>query len=191
MSDPVSALEGAVFDGLIRITEAGPRGMVTVRGDLSSAKLEKAVVTTSGLSMPAKTGAVIDGARGICWMSPDELLLFLSHEDVSGVVASMTSKLKGEHALVLDVSDARASFTLEGEGRLIRETLAKLTPADMRPKSMPVGTLRRTRLAQVPAAFYFTEDSRAELICFRSVAAYVFGVLRHAAKPGSEIAFFS
>jgi len=189
MSDPVSPLGGASFEGIVRITENGPRGMITVRGDLASAKLEKAVVTTAGLSMPAKTGAVIDGAGGICWMSPDEVLVLLPHADAAGAVAAMSAALQGEHALVVDVSDARASFTLEGEGRLIRETLAKLSPADMRAKALPVGTMRRTRLAQVPAALYFAEETRAELICFRSVAAYVFGILKHAATPGSEVGY--
>lgn len=191
MSDPVNALGGANFDGLVRISEAPPRGMITVRGDLSSAKLEKAVVTTVGLSMPARNGAVVDGERGVCWMSPDELLLLLPHGDAAGAVSAVSSSLAGEHALVIDVSDARASFTLEGEGRLIRETLSKLSPADMRAGAVPVGSMRRTRLAQVPAAFFFVEETRAELICFRSVAAYVFGILKHAATPGSEVGYLS
>lgn len=191
MSDPLSALGGASFDGLVRIAEAPPRGMITVRGDLSSARLEKAVVTTIGLSMPAENGAVVHGERGVCWMSPDELLILLPHGDVTGAVAAMSSALSGEHALVVDVSDARASFTLEGEGHLIRETLAKLTPADMRSDAVPVGSMRRTRLAQVPAAIFFAADTKAELVCFRSVAAYVFGTLKHAAQPGSEVGYLS
>ena len=190
MSDPVSALCGAIFEGLVRIAETPPRGMTTVRSDLGSAKLEKAVVTTVGLSMPAQNGAVIDGERGVCWMSPDELLILLPHGDASGAVAALSNTLSGEHALVVDVSDARASFTLEGDAYLIRETLAKLSPADMRADAMSVGTMRRTRLAQVPAAFFFASQTRAELICFRSVAAYVFGILKHAAAPGSEVGYY-
>ncbi|MEO0915826.1 MAG: sarcosine oxidase subunit gamma family protein, partial [Pseudomonadota bacterium] len=153
MSDPVSALGGASYDGLIRITEDAPRGMVTIRGDLSSAKLEKAVVAATGLTMPSRTGAVIDGTRGVCWMSPDELLVLVPHADAAGAAQTMEAALNGEHALVVDVSDARACFVLEGEAPLLRETLAKLCPADMREKALSVGTLRRTRLAQVPAAF--------------------------------------
>lgn len=191
MSDPVSALGGASFDGIVKITETPPRGMITVRGDPSSATLEKAVVKATGLSMPAKTGAVIDGDRAVCWMSPDDLLILLPHADATGAVGALTSALNGQHALVVDVSDARASFKLEGEGAQIRETLAKLTPADMRAKALPVGTMRRTRLAQVAAAVTFVSETQAELICFRSVAAYVFGVLKHAATPGSEVGHLS
>ncbi|MEM9427521.1 MAG: sarcosine oxidase subunit gamma family protein [Pseudomonadota bacterium] len=189
MSEPASPLGGASFDGLVRITENPPRGMITLRGDLASAKLQKAVETVSGLSVPALQGAVIDGERGVCWMSPDELLILLPHADAASAVAAMSTALNGEHALAVDVSDARASFALEGEGRLIRETLAKLSPADLRMQSLPTGMLRRTRLAQVPAAFYLASETKAELICFRSVAAYVFGILRHAATPGGEVGY--
>lgn len=190
MSEPVSALAGASFEGLIHITETPPRGMVTVRGDFASKTLAKAVKTATDLPMPSKTGVVIDADRDVFWMSPDELLVLLPYADATGAVQAMTAALTGEHALVVDVSDARASFTLDGEGRLIRETLAKLSPADMRGSALPVGTMRRTRLAQVPAAFYFAEESRAEVICFRSVATYVFGILKHAATPGSEVGYF-
>ena len=72
----------------------------------------------------------------------------------------------------------------------IREVLAKLSPADMRISALPVGRVRRTRLAQVPAAFWFTDDSEAVVICFRSVADYVFGLLSTAAQPGSEVGHF-
>ena len=123
-------------------------------------------------------------------MSPDELLILLPYDDVTSALTAMSVALKGEHALVVDVSDARASFRIEGEGALIRETLAKLTPADMRAAALPVGILRRTRLAQVPAAFWLQSEGAAHLICFRSVASYIFGILKHAATPGSEAGFF-
>ncbi|MEO0992100.1 MAG: sarcosine oxidase subunit gamma family protein [Pseudomonadota bacterium] len=191
MSDPVSPLGGASFDGIVRVSENPPRGMITLRADLSSPKVEQAVVAASGLSMPAKGGAVIDAERGVGWMSPDELLILLPHSDAAGAVTAMTSALNKEHALVVDVSDARASFKLDGEGTLIRETLAKLTPADMSPGGFPDGTLRRTRLAQVPAAMYWRHETCTEVICFRSVASYVFGILSHAATPGSEVGYFA
>ncbi|MEM6386721.1 MAG: sarcosine oxidase subunit gamma family protein [Pseudomonadota bacterium] len=190
MSDPVSALGGASFDGIVKVTEAPPRGMITVRSDLASATFEEAIVTATGLTMPPKTGAVLKSERGVCWMSPDELLVLLPHDDAPGAVAAMSAALQGEHALVVDVSDARSCFVLEGEGRLIRETLAKLSPADMRVDATPVGCLRRTRLSQVPAAFIIAADSRIEVICFRSVAAYVFGLLKQATMPGSKVDYF-
>lgn len=190
MSEPVSALNREIFSGIVTVREAGPRGMITLRGDLASTALRNAATGVAGLDFPDMNGANCVGERGLCWMSPDEMLVLLPHADVPGAVSAMETSLKGEHALVVDVSDARASFYLEGEGALLRETLAKLTPADMRATSLPTGEMRRTRLAQVPAALWFHEENLAEVICFRSVARYVFGILSHAATPGSEVGYF-
>jgi len=44
--------------------------------------------------------------------------------------------------------------------------------------------VRRTRFAQVPAAFWMQDDNSAEVVAFRSVAAYVFGLLKTAAAAG-------
>ncbi len=191
MSEPVNALGGARFDGIVQVTEVAPQGMITVRGDLGAGAMEKAVMKAAGLPIPAKTSVVMKGDHAVLWMSPDELMVVLPHGDAPAAVAAMTAALKSEHALVVDVSDARAVFALEGEGPALRETLAKLSPADMRSAALPVGVVRRTRLAQVPAAFWFANDTEARLICFRSVASYVFGILSHAATPGSEVGHFS
>jgi sarcosine oxidase subunit gamma len=48
------------------------------------------------------------------------------------------------------------------------------------------GELRRTRAAQVAAAMW-QQDGGFTLVCFRSVAAYVMGLLTHSAQPGSEL----
>jgi len=46
--------------------------------------------------------------------------------------------------------------------------------------------LRRTRIAQVAGAFW-REGDGFTLVCFRSVAGYVMGLLTHSAQPGSEL----
>ena len=94
------------------------------------------------------------------------------------------------HHLAVNVSDARSAMRVTGEGARIRECLAKLTPADLRTSALPVGQVRRTRLAQVAAAFWFASDGEAFVICFRSVADYVFGLVSEAAAPGAEVGYF-
>ena len=190
MSDRVSALSGASFRGQVAVRENGLRGMITLRGDLASPSLRSAATGVTGLDFPGERGANCVGEKGLCWMSPDEILILLPYGEVAEALGAMTATLKGEHHLAVDVSDARASFTLEGEGRAIRNVLAKLTPADLRPASLPTCEMRRTRLAQVAAAIWFHEENRAEVICFRSVAEYVWGLLVNAAEPGSEVGYF-
>lgn len=190
MSDRVSALQGASFKGQVTIRGAGLRGMITLRGDLSSEALQGAVTGLTGVAFPGPREVKTGGETGLCWMSPDELLILVPHEAVGAALETIGAALKGQHHLAVDVSDARAMFGIEGEGAAVRNVLAKLTPADLRAGALPVGEMRRTRLAQVPAAIWFDEETRAGVICFRSVAEYVWGLLVNAAEPGSEAGYF-
>lgn len=183
MSDAVSALAGASHQGYVEIEEMGLRGMITLRGDLSSGTIAKAATAASGTEVPGQRGIGWDGEKGLAWMSPDELLLILPHAEVAETLQRIGTALKGQHHLAVDVSDARAMFRLSGAG--VREVIAKLCPVDM--AAFAPGEIRRTRMAQVPAAIWMADDRTAHVICFRSVAQYVFDLLKGAAEPGSEV----
>ncbi|TCP42162.1 sarcosine oxidase subunit gamma [Rhodovulum marinum] len=187
MSDAVTALAGARFDGIATIEEAPVQGMVTLRADLTARKVGTAVKTVAGGPVPGPLGWFNAEGRGAAWMSPDELLLFVPHGQAAVAVAALEAALKGLHATAADVSDARAVFRVSGPQA--REVLAKLTPADMAPDAFPPGMFRRTRLAQVPVAIGAGEDGFT-LVCFRSVAGYVFDLLAGAAAPGSAVGYF-
>ena len=68
------------------------------------------------------------------------------------------------------------------EGAKADQVLAKLSPVDF--AKLGPKELRRTRAAQVAAAFW-AADGGYTLVCFRSVAHYVMGLLTHSAMPGS------
>ncbi|NNE81882.1 MAG: sarcosine oxidase subunit gamma [Silicimonas sp.] len=190
MSDVVTALDGATFNGTIAVEDAGLTGMITLRGDFASTSFQNAVTGVSGVNFPGKGEVNSVGDRGLAWMSPDELLMIVPYDQTNAALAEITENLGEEHHLAVNVSDARAVFRLRGNGNVIREVLAKLTPADLRVAALPTGRVRRTRLSQVPAAFWFSAEDEATLICFRSVAEYVFGLLRQSAAEGSEIGYF-
>ncbi|MCB1330637.1 MAG: sarcosine oxidase subunit gamma, partial [Maritimibacter sp.] len=155
MSDAVSALPGAVFKGYCTVSEAGRVGMVSLRGDFADAGFAGAVKQVTGLDLPGRRQIVGDGPR-LAWMSPDELLLFCAADDATGQAASLAEALAGLHALAVDVSDARAVFRVEGAA--CREVIAKLSPAAVAPGAFGPGEMRRTRLAQVPAAFHMASE---------------------------------
>lgn len=182
MSDLLSAVPGEAFDGVVRVAEGGLRGMVTLKADLAAAA--KAVKAVTGQGMPAER-RIVEGAMSVAWMAPDEVLILCDHGQADRVVAELGAQLGDAHHLAVNVSDARAVFTLEGDA--IRDTLAKVSPADM--AALPLGEMRRTRLAQVPAAIWFTTERHATVICFRSVARYAFDVLAMSARPGAEVGF--
>ena len=182
MSEAISALPGATFEGLVRVEDAGLRGMVTLRGDLGAAKLRKAVKDIVGVPVPDTCRADVAGGKGVLWMSPDELMILVPYADAETAAAALGKALKGTHYLAVNVSDARAVFRISGEGW--REVLAKLTPADLHPDAFGPGAVRRTRLAQVAAAFWMTDEASVDLVCFRSVARYVFDLLSSAGRTG-------
>lgn len=190
MSNTVSALVGETFAGIVSVEDAGLTGMITLRGDLSDGGLRDAVTGLTGTAFPDARRAETAGDTAVCWMSPDELLIVMPYENVGDALKRLGETLGGTHHLAVDVSDARAVIRLSGKGAALRETLAKLTPADMRVSALPAGEMRRTRLAQVPAAFWFEDEGTAHVICFRSVARYVFGILKQSAELGSEVGYF-
>ncbi|MEM8539033.1 MAG: sarcosine oxidase subunit gamma family protein [Pseudomonadota bacterium] len=142
----------------------------------------------AGVDMPAPGTANCAGDHGLCWMSPDEVLILCHYADVAACLSKITKALAGEHHLAVDVSDARASFRLSGPRA--REVMAKVCPVDLSPAAFEPGQFRRSRLAQVPAAFWMPDAETFQIICFRSVAQYVNDVLKTAAQPGSEVDAF-
>ena len=174
MSDPVSALNGASFQGFAAIREIGPLGMITLRAK-GLKSLDKAVKAVTGTKLPAQRRIEVNGDRACGWVSPDEYLLVLPYADVAPALASLAKSLDGEHYLAVDVSDARAVFRVEGHRAA--EVLQKLSPVDF--GTLEPGELRRSRTAQVAAAMW-QQDQGFTLVCFRSVAKYVFDLLANA-----------
>lgn len=187
MSKAVSALDGVTFEGFAKVEETGLRGMITVRGDLASKEMAGAVKAATGAAVPAQRKVTSGGKGAVAWMSPDELLVVVDYDAANEAVTALTAALKGTHALVANVSDARAVFRLSGDGS--RDVLAKLAPVDFAKDAFGAEDIRRSRIAQVPAAVWGNEDGSFEVICFRSGAQYVFDVLKVSAQPGGEVGF--
>lgn len=182
MSNPVSALNGASFAGFASVREIGPLGMITLRAKPGTAGLDAAIKAATGCAVPGLRRVETNGAKSAGWMSPDEYLLILPYAEVAQAMASIADALKGEHHLAANVSDARAVFRIEGPKA--DQVLRKLSPVDF--DTMGMGELRRSRAAQVAAAFW-KDEAGFTLVCFRSVAVYVMGLLTQSAQPGSEL----
>ena len=179
MSDPVSILNGETFSGAVTVQEAGLKGMITLRGDFADAKMAAALKSALGLALP-QTRQILTGAKGsVAWMSPDELLVMVAYDQVDTIVAKLEKSLAGLHALVVNVSDARAMFTLTGHG--CREVIAKGAPADLSSHGLPVGEIRRSRVGQLAAAFWLSGSETLHVVCFRSVGTHMFLWLSNAA----------
>ncbi len=159
--------------------------MITVRADLADKAVVKAVKTSTGMTVPATASALMDGDSGLGWMSPDELLVVCPETERAATVDGLTANLSKSHALVVDVSDARAVFELKGAA--VRDVLAKLVPTDTHTDALPQNALRRTRFGQVAGAFWFQDATTVRIVCFRSVADYMHRMLDQSTAAGSEV----
>ncbi len=183
MSDVVSSLNGRMTPGEVTIRDSGLHGMIMLRGDLDHKKLRSVCTKLTGVDFPGPSGARCVGDKGLCWMSPDEVLVLVPYGEVVEALALIDKALKGTHYLAESVSDARALILVEGA--FGREVIAKLAPADLHPDSFKVGDVRRTRLGQVAAAFWMQDEDTIVVICFRSVVDYAFDLLVASAKAGA------
>ena len=183
MSEAISALQSASHSGFAAVAEAGLCGMISVRGDLSSRSLAAAVRDVTGTDLPGPRRILHKSDRSLAWMSPDELLILLPYADAPAVVSGLADGLAAEHALVTDVSDARAVFTISGPEA--DHVLRKLSPADI--DVLAPDEIRRTRIAQVAGAFWRSGEEEFTVVTFRSVAQYVFDLLATASEVGTEL----
>lgn len=168
-------------EALADIARVTGLGMVTIRADLDRAG--DAIAEATGLAIPGQTRIVTDGSRSLGWMSPDELLLILPSAELADAIAALTDALASEHALVVDMSDARAVFDVTGPHA--DDVIAKLMPVDL--DDLPPDGLRRSRAAQTAAALWRIPGG-FRLIGFRSTADYLRLILENAAIPGSGLA---
>jgi len=186
MSDASSTLRTTRFSGIALIESTGPLGMISLRGTFDDKGFSGAVNKVCGLDIPKPRKITRSESKTLIWMSPDELLLTLPHQDAGAKLVALERELDGIHALVVNVSDARVVFDVS-EGHA-RDVLAKLFPINMSSDAFKLGTIRRSRLAQIPAAVWMEDTDRFRVVCFRSVSQYAFDVLSLAAAPGSEVA---
>ena len=181
MSDLMSFSE---IDGSGAVLVAAQRrvAMVTLKAELT--KSTRAAIKKA-LGIPAPATRKIAG--GIAWMAPDELLIMVPEGSTPrAVIDRLTAEIKAP-MLAVDVSDARAVFTLKGNKA--REVLAKGAPVDLSPEAFTLGDFRRTRLGQIAVAFWLEADDEITLVCFASLKQFMFDWLVNAAQKGSLPAY--
>lgn len=197
MSEVLGPLKGEGFAGSISVRDAGAVGMITLRGDLASGAVKKAVAAMGGAGVPDPGAALLASAatgrakakEPVLWMSPDELLILCPYGAAGARIAAGQKALGRAHGLLVDVSDARVMIGLSGTDGALRDVLAKLSPADMAPGAMPIARVRRTRFGQVAGAVWFEAPGRANLVAFRSTARYMMELVKTAAAPGGEVGY--
>ncbi len=179
---PERLLEGRWTPGLVRISEAPSCGMLEVHAAQDDALAERLAGLGLGLPAPGRISGGPAGDTG--WTGPREILVFCLPSRLAVLDAALRTALAGTPALVADMSEARAVLRLDGQR--VTEVLAKLLPLDLLDAGIQPGAFLRSRLESLEVLLRFDADG-ADLLCPRSAAMHVFGLLSAAARPGSEI----
>src|ERR1700722_12297215 len=104
-------------------------------------------------------------------IAPGEWLLISDTLDAQ-TLREHASHLREQGIAAVNLSPGLAAIQLEG--RATRDVLAKSCGLDLYPKSFPVGTCTRTRLAKLPVFVdYLDEKPRFELYVARSYLPYL------------------
>ena len=185
MSDHQNERVVRSYSGYVEVSEKTAAGMLTIRGDFRSSRFKTSFTKAVGANLP-KTREVILARNNVAWMSPDELLILCAYADVSNLSQNLQMELKDQHHMLVNVSDARALFEVSGSG--IREVIAKLAPVNI--ATLEIGEIRRTRFSQIAAAFWLTSETSLFVICFSSVADYMFNLLKISSMPNSTVGDF-
>ena len=187
MSEAQLAKEATDTADGVTVTTPPARGMISLRGDLMSARFRKAVEEVTGVEFPEKGRIQFDDGVGCVWMSPDEVLILLNADETPLVLIKLQKTLAAEHCLILNVSDARVLHQVQGKA--VRDVLAKLTPANLTAQVFSRGQVRRTRIGQVAGAIWMLDAETVQVVSFRSASGYVFDLPSHAARAGAAPGF--
>lgn len=140
----------------LALTEIAPRPITSVAVYPGGMKAVARGLKALGLGFPAPNRFADKGAARILWTGRDQAFL----------IGPGQPALEG--AALTDQSDGWATLGLGGAGAA--ETLARLTPIDLRPAAFPVGGAARSQLNHMQAIFLRTGAEAFEIMVFRSMA---------------------
>lgn len=184
---PIAAGSGST----LAISEIVDRGAIDLRLRPDDAEAMRAAADCLGLPLPtAPRTSAHSGDLTVLWWSPDQWLITCPRTEAGTLAVRLAAALAGRHAMVNDVSDARAVIRLHGPDA--REAVMKGTSIDLLGREVGAGFVRRAQLAELPVAVHIV-DTEAELVdvyVFRSYADYVWSWLARAARPAATVGLF-
>ncbi|WP_430709494.1 sarcosine oxidase subunit gamma [Mesorhizobium captivum] len=128
-----------------------------VKADLSDPPTRDIINATFGIGAFPTPNSVVDWSGcAIIWLGPDELLI-VHDRDVAPVEDMYSQATKHKMpCLVLDVSDQRTIFRLQGAGA--KNVLSRGTSIDLRVDRLLIGECRQTLLAGVVVIIHRFEE---------------------------------
>jgi sarcosine oxidase subunit gamma len=136
------------------------------------------VGTALGINLPGKpkTSAVAENIAAL-WLGPQDWLL-VGKAPASELIAAVEASGTTLHSAV-DVTDRYVGIRVEGPAA--QAVLSSSCPQDLRLQSFPVGAVSRSLFAKADIVIWRRGESDFEVLCVRSFADYVWGLLTEAA----------
>ena len=187
-----SGIFGSAVDASsARLVEGRRRGVITLLGDLATEDAATAVRMAAGVDIPEIGRAAFDGESAALRMADEELTLFAPYGEVAAKTKFLRETLGGGAYAVADMSDATIALQISGPGA--RETLAKVAPEDMHPRSFKQGDVVRTDIAAVAGVIIQVSEAPEvfEIHHARSVSDYVWDLISVAAEKSARIGLFA
>ncbi|MCC6535677.1 MAG: sarcosine oxidase subunit gamma [Burkholderiales bacterium] len=173
----------------ISIAERPARACIDLRGDVTDARFVHAVESVTDLRPPSQGLAAASGLlASLLWLGPDEWLVVSETQASGELCARLRQALRGVHAAVTEVGDARIVYAVAGPNA--RDVFAKGCPLDLHPRAFRPGQCAQTLLGKVSVLIHQVgQDPAYEVYVARSFADYAWAWLVTAAGEyldGSE-----
>jgi heterotetrameric sarcosine oxidase gamma subunit len=165
------------------VTERDALGIARIEpGKDRAAEVAELLRANFGVAPPNAPRCVSRGDVTIGGIAPNTWMAV--HANAGNAFAESLQPLLGDRAAVADQSDAYVILQLTGPK--VRETLAKLVPIDVHPRSFQVNDLAQTVCGYMSVTLWRLEDSMQgeptfEIWVGRSLAASLRQAIRHSA----------
>jgi sarcosine oxidase subunit gamma len=167
-------------DAGVLLGESAHRCQVNLRGNPEDASFANAVSGLLGFALPTTPNRTAAG-NGLTalWLGPDEWLIVGAPGREATFVPELRQVLAGQHAAVVDLSDART--VIIAGGRDVRDMLQKGTPLDLHPRVFQAGHCAQTALSKANVILHqLDEQPRYEIYVQNSFADYLWNWLERA-----------
>jgi sarcosine oxidase subunit gamma len=166
----------------VQIGEIPHRCQISLRGNAGDRAFAEAVSRVLSQAVPTTPNrAVSAGDLTVFWLAPDEWLVVGAPAREKDLAMALQQALAGQHAAVVDVSEARTVIVVAG--RNARELLQKGTPLDLHPRQFQPGHCAQTALSKANAILHQRDASpRYEIYVLNSFADYLWNWLERAAE---------